>query len=85
MISILVGLAIAFRKDAALLDFYEGVAMLQRKHGTTDILVTFATKKMKSISFVNYGCAFLSSLALFLKYLLNKILLCIAFKFSFKS
>jgi len=51
MISILVGLAIAFRKDAALLDFYEGVAMLQRKHGTTDILVTFATKKNEKYQF----------------------------------
>jgi hypothetical protein len=44
MISILVGLAITFRKEAALLDFNECVAMLQRKHGTTDKLVTFATK-----------------------------------------
>ena len=85
MISIRVGLAITFRKDAALLDFNVCVAMLQRKHGTIEMLVTFATKKMRNISFVNYGCAFLSSLALFLKYLLNKKLLCIAFKFSFNS
>lgn len=51
MISILVGLAITFRKDAALLGFYEGVATLQRKHGNTDILVTFATKKNEKHQF----------------------------------
>ncbi len=51
MISIRVGLAITFRKDAALLDFNECVAMLQRKHGTTDMLVTFATKKNEKYQF----------------------------------
>ena len=43
MISIRVGLAITFKKDAALFDLDECIAMLQRKHGSTNMLVTFVT------------------------------------------
>jgi hypothetical protein len=96
MISIRVGFAITFKKDAALFNLDVCIAILQRKADCSNLLVTFVTQKnemyhfhqgsrVRKFSTPTYEYYFLSSLALFLKYFLNKKLLCMAFKFSFKS
>ncbi len=56
MISIRVGLAITFKKDAALLDLEECIAMLQRKHGRTNLRMTFVYKKNEIYQFFLMGC-----------------------------
>ena len=52
MIAIRVGLAITFKKDAALFDLDVCVAMLQRKAGYTNLLVTFVTLKNEMYHFL---------------------------------